>query len=250
MALACFRLLQAGCSEVYITSRKADACESACAALNALPNKRPGARAIPIPADSSKASEIERLAAEVAKKTDHVDILLANAGATWGAPFDEYPENGFGKVMDLNVKSVFVTIQKFAPLLTARATHDSPSRVIITASTAGLGTGPFGSAATFGYSASKAAVIHMTRQLAADLGERHLLVNSIAPGWFPSKMSNGLIALGGGEQQMAQMTPNGRLGRPEDFAATVVWLSGRGAGHVNGDCIVLDGGTRWGRPVL
>ena len=152
--------------------------------------------------------------------------------------------------MDLNVKSVFVTIQKFAPLLAARATAASPARVLITASTAGLGVGPLGAAATFGYSASKAAVINLTRNLASELGPRHMLVNAIAPGFFPSKMADGLIALQGGEEEMVKAVPNGRLGKPEDFAATVVWLCGRGASHVNGACIVLDGGMRWGRSVL
>ena len=104
--------LQAGCSKVYITSRKAKACDEAVAALNALPNKRPGAVAISVPADSSKLSEIERLVAEVKKTTDHVDILFANAGATWGEKFDTHPEPMFQKVMDLNVKSIFYTVQK------------------------------------------------------------------------------------------------------------------------------------------
>uniref|UniRef100_A0A093VRR9 Rhamnolipids biosynthesis 3-oxoacyl-[acyl-carrier-protein] reductase n=1 Tax=Talaromyces marneffei PM1 TaxID=1077442 RepID=A0A093VRR9_TALMA len=88
-------LLQAGASKVYISSRKASACEEAVAALNALPNKRPGAQAIAVPADGSKMAELDRLVAEVSKTTDHVDILFANAGATWGAPYDEYPENAF-----------------------------------------------------------------------------------------------------------------------------------------------------------
>jgi NAD(P)-dependent dehydrogenase (short-subunit alcohol dehydrogenase family) len=117
-------LLQFGCSKVFITSRKAKACEEACAALNALPNKAPGAIAIPVPADSSKVSEIEKLVAEVKKHTDHVDILLANAGATWGSRFDEHPEEAFSKVMDLNVKSVFYTIQKYGSrFLFKTATH-------------------------------------------------------------------------------------------------------------------------------
>ncbi len=103
--------LQAGCSKVYITSRKATACDEACAALNALSNKRPGAQAISVPADSAEFSEVERLVAEVSKTTDHVDILFANAGATWGAPFDTHPDSAFAKVMDLNVKSVFNTIR-------------------------------------------------------------------------------------------------------------------------------------------
>ncbi|KAI9829928.1 MAG: hypothetical protein M1819_005900 [Sarea resinae] len=103
--------LQAGASKVYITSRKAKACEEACAALNALPNIRKGARAIPIPADIAKFSEVERLVAEVEQTTDHVDILFANAGATWGEKFDTHSDTAFGKVMDLNVKSVFNTIR-------------------------------------------------------------------------------------------------------------------------------------------
>lgn len=103
-------LLQAGCSLVFITSRKANACEEACKALNALPNI--SGKAIPVPADIAKLSEIERLVEEVGKHTDHVDILFANAGATWGQEFDTHPESAFAKVMDLNVKSVFLCIQK------------------------------------------------------------------------------------------------------------------------------------------
>jgi NAD(P)-dependent dehydrogenase (short-subunit alcohol dehydrogenase family) len=107
------RLLQAGCSKVFITSRKAGACDEAVVALNALTNKQPSARAYSVPADSSKVSEIERLVKEVEKHTDHVDILFANAGATWGSEFDKVDEkNGWDKIMDLNVKGVFFTIQK------------------------------------------------------------------------------------------------------------------------------------------
>jgi NAD(P)-dependent dehydrogenase (short-subunit alcohol dehydrogenase family) len=104
-------LLQAGASKVYITSRKAAACEAAVAALNALPNLRPGARAISVPADSARVDEVQRLVAEVSRTTDHVDVLFANAGATWGEAFDTHPDEAFGKVMDLNVKSVFNTIR-------------------------------------------------------------------------------------------------------------------------------------------
>ena len=105
--------LQAGCSKVYITSRKAAACESACAALNALSNKRPGAQAISVPADSAKVADVEALVKKVMETTDHVDILFANAGATWGEKFDTHPDGAFAKVMDLNVKSVFNTIRLY-----------------------------------------------------------------------------------------------------------------------------------------
>lgn len=121
------RLLQAGCSKVYITSRKKDACDEAVAALNALPNKRPGAQAISVPADSSRMEELDRLVSEISKTTDHVDILFANAGATWGEKFDTHPEKMFSKVMDLNVKSIFYTIQKFVSLDSATYYSDSLS---------------------------------------------------------------------------------------------------------------------------
>ncbi|KAL1952506.1 hypothetical protein VTO42DRAFT_5179 [Malbranchea cinnamomea] len=236
-------LLQAGCSKVYITSRKAKACEEAVAALNALPNKRPGAVAISVPADSSKLSEIERLVAEVKKTTDHVDILFANAGATWGEKFDTHPESAFQKVMDLNVKSIFYTVQKFAPLLQARATVRDPSRVIITASVAGINPSPDGPNATFSYSVSKAAAIHLAKNLAVALGPRRIITNAIAPGFYPSKMANELIRIQGGVEKLAAQNPNGKLGEPEDIAGLVVFLSSRAAAHINGATITTDGGA-------
>jgi NAD(P)-dependent dehydrogenase (short-subunit alcohol dehydrogenase family) len=239
--------LQAGCSQVFITSRKAKACDEAVAKLNALPNLQPGARAISVPADSSKLSGIESLVAQVRQHTAHVDILFANAGATWGEAFDTHPDSAFSKVMDLNVKSVFFCVQKFAPLLTRRATVDEPSRVIITSSAAGLGVGTLGQQATFAYSASKAGVLHLGRNLAVELGPRHILVNSICPGFFPSKMANGLLELTGGLEKHAAGNPAKRLGRPEDIAGVVVYLASRAGAHVNGAAIEIDGGSLWAR---
>ncbi|KAI4959834.1 hypothetical protein J4E86_003559 [Alternaria arbusti] len=236
-------LMQAGCSKIFITSRKASACDAAVAALNALPNKSPGAVAISIPADSSKVSEIDRLVQEVSKHTDHVDILFANAGATWGSKFEEADEkNAWDKVMDLNVKGVFFTIQKLTPLLTKSATVQDPSRVIVTGSVAGIGVGSLGETGSWSYSASKAAVLHLARNLAVELGPRHILVNGIAPGFFMSKMAGVLMEKAGGEEALGKTNPNGRVGKPEDIAAAVVYLSSRAGGHVNGDTIVLDGG--------
>jgi len=236
-------LMQAGCSKVYITSRKAKACDEAVAALNALPNKYPSAQAISVPADLSKISEIERLATEVAKTTDHVDILFANAGATWGAPFETHPESAFSKVMDLNVKSVFYTVQKFEPLLRKRGTVDDPSRIVITASVAGIGVGTLGENATYSYSASKAAAIHLAKNLAVELGPRYITCNAIAPGFYPSKMASGIIELQGGAEALTKSTPNQRLGHPEDIAGLVVFLSSRAATHLNGAVITTDGGA-------
>ncbi|KAK5238441.1 hypothetical protein LTR47_000184 [Exophiala xenobiotica] len=242
--------MQAGCSKVYITSRKAKGCEEAVAALNALPNKRPGAVAISVPADSSKVSEIERLAAEVAKTTDHVDILFANAGATWGAPFETHPEDAFSKVMDLNVKSVFYTVQKFEPLLSKRASTANPSRIIVTASVAGLGVGTLGHHATYSYSASKAAVIHLAKNLAVELGPRGIVTNAVAPGFYPTKMASGLMELQGGQAALAAEVPNKRLGQPEDIAGLVVFLASRAASHINGAVITTDGGSLLSRGKL
>ena len=244
------RLMQAGCSKVYITSRKAKACEEAVAALNALPNKRPGAQAISVPADSSKISEIERLAAEIAKTTDHVDILFANAGATWGEKFETHPESAFSKVMDLNVKSIFYTVQKLEALLKKKATTEDPSKIIVTASVAGLGIGTLGTNATYSYSASKAAAIHLAKNLAVELGPRHILCNAIAPGFYPSRMASGLMEMQGGVEKLAAETPNLRVGHPEDIAALVVFLSSRAATHINGAVITTDGGSYLSRSRL
>lgn len=188
-------------------------------------------------------AELDRLVAEVKKTTDHVDILFANAGATWGEKFETHPEGAFSKVMDLNVKSVFYLVQKFAPLLTANASLDDPSRVIITGSVAGLGVGSLGDNATFSYSASKAAVIHLAKNLALELGPRGVITNAIAPGFFPSKMASGLIEQQGGLKALGEQSPNGRLGRAEDIAGTVVYLGSRAGSHLNGAVVVLDGGS-------
>jgi len=184
---------------------------------------------------------------EVEKHTDHVDILFANAGATWGSEFDKTDEkNGWDRVMDLNAKAVFFSIQKFAPLLEKKSSVADPSRVIITGSVAGLGVGSIGAVGAYSYAASKAAVLHLARNLAIELGPRHILVNSIAPGFFMSKMAAVLMEQSGGEEALGKANPNGRVGKPEDIAAAVVFLSSRAGGHVNGDTIVLDGGKMLG----
>ncbi|RGP80490.1 gluconate 5-dehydrogenase [Fusarium longipes] len=242
--------LQAGASKVFISSRKAAACEEACKALNALPNLSPGAVAISVPADSSKFEGVESLLAQVKKHTDRVDILFANAGATWGESFDTHPDSAFAKVMDLNVKAVFNTIRLFTPLLEKNASIQDPSRVIITASVAGLGVGTIGKQGTYGYSASKAAVLHLGRNLAMELGPRHITVNSICPGFFPSKMANGLLEMSGGADQFAAANPMRRLGQPEDIAGAVVYLASRAGAHVNGETVAIDGGALWQRGEL
>lgn len=132
---------------------------------------------------------------------------------------------------------------RFAPLLRKNATKEEPSRVIITASIAGIGVGTLGEHGTYGYSASKAAALHLTRNLALELGPQGILVNAIAPGFFPTKMASGLMEMTGGTEKLAKANPNRRLGIPEDVAGTIVYLCSRAAGHVNGGHVVLDGGS-------
>lgn len=170
---------------------------------------------------------------------------MANAGATWGEKFDTHPDSAFAKVMDLNVKAVFNTIQLFTPMLEKAGSTEDPSRVLITSSVAGKGVGTLGEHGTYGYSASKAAVLHLGRNLAVELGPRGITVNSICPGFFPSKMSNGLLAASGGADKFAEANPMKRLGRPEDIAGIVVYLSSRAGSHVNGEAIAIDGGALW-----
>lgn len=153
-------LLLAGCTTVIITSRKADACDQAVKALKAL---QPKASISAIPADLSKPSEVERFVKELSAVTNgKVDILIANAGATWGAPFDTHPDSAFAKVMDLNVRSVFNLIRLSTPLLEKAAKErggDERSRVVTVGSVAGIGIGTIGEHGTYGYAASKAAVL-------------------------------------------------------------------------------------------
>jgi NAD(P)-dependent dehydrogenase (short-subunit alcohol dehydrogenase family) len=203
-----------------------------------------------VPADSATLEGVKHLVAQVSAQTEHVDILLANAGATWGEGFDTHPDGAFAKVMDLNVRGVFNLIREFAPLLQKRASAEDPSRVVITASVAGLGIGTLGKQGTYGYSASKAAVIHLGRNLAVELGPRGITVNSICPGFFPSKMSNGLLDMAGGAEALGKGNPMRRLGRSEDIAGVVVYLTSRAGSHVNGAAIEIDGGALWQRGAL
>lgn len=244
------RFLQAGCAKVFITARNAKGCEEATVALNSLTNKSSDARAISVPADCSKISGIEGLVSEISKFTDHVDILFANAGATWGEKFETHPESAFSKLMDLNVKSIFFTVQKLEPLLRKNASIESPSRVIVTASVAGIGVGELGQHATFSYAASKAAAIHLTNNLAVELAPRGIICNTVAPGFYSTRLASGLIELSGGVEKVAKDTPNRRIGSPDDIAGLVTFLAAPASRHLNGTVIVSDGGAMLGRSRL
>ncbi|CAO0794092.1 unnamed protein product [Mucor circinelloides] len=223
-----------GGAKVYISSRSAKACDEVAAKLTAL---GPG-KCIALPADLQNVEDIKKLVAELSKRETHLDVLVNNAGATWGAPLDSYPDAAFQKVMNLNVTRIFTLTQACLPLLRANATQDIPSRVINIGSI--NGEAPPG-LETYAYSASKAAIHHLTRHLAGKMGREHILVNAIAPGSFPSKMMAATLKERG--DAIISAVPIGRVGSPEDVAGTCIYLSSRAGQYTVGAVIVVDGGA-------
>ncbi len=192
---------------------------------------------IAIPADLSTVAGVSAFAAVIREREERVDILVNNAGATWGAEIDEFPESGWDKTMDLNVKSIFFLTQQLLPALRAAASKEDPARVINIGSINGI-THPH--MTNYAYSASKAAVHQLTRHLGADLAPHGINVNAIAPGFFPSKMTAHLLPH---EAEVAGGFPCGRLGNAEDAAGTAIYLSSRASAWVTGHTVVLDGGA-------
>jgi NAD(P)-dependent dehydrogenase (short-subunit alcohol dehydrogenase family) len=223
-------LLQAGAS-VYVSSRKADAGEQAVQELS------PYGRVQSLPADVSREEECVRLAGEVASREDRLHVLVNNAGATWGAPLEQFPASGWDKVVDLNLKAPFYLSRACLPLLTAGGTADDPARIINVGSIDGLRVPEL---PTYSYSSSKAAVHQLTRVLAKELGPRHVTVNAIAPGPFESKMMAATLAERG--QAIAASSPLGRIGRDDDMAGAAVFLASRAGAYVTGAVLPVDGG--------
>ncbi len=223
-------LLEAG-ARIYISSRKADACAAAARELG-----RRGSVAA-IPADLSAEEECLRLAAEVGEREQALHILVNNAGATWGAPLEEFPASAWDKIINLNLKAPFFLTRAFLPLLEAAGTPDDPARVINVGSIDGLHVPRF---PTYSYSASKAGLHHMTRVLARDPGPRQITVNAVAPGPFESKMMAATLQEFGDE--IAERAPLRRIGRPDDMAGVAVYLASRAGAYVTGAVIPVDGG--------
>ena len=224
-------LLQAGAKMVYVSSRKAEGCADAERELSAF------GQVAAIQADLSAEAECLRLAREVGDREQALHILVNNAGATWGAPLEEFPASAWDKVLDLNLKSPFYLTRAFLPLLEAAGTHDDPARVINIGSIDGLHVPTL---PTYSYSASKAGLHQMTRVLAKELGPRHVTVNAIAPGPFESKMMAYTLRTAG--DQIAEAAPLRRIGRPDDMAGAAVFLSSRAGAYVTGAVLPVDGG--------
>jgi NAD(P)-dependent dehydrogenase (short-subunit alcohol dehydrogenase family) len=223
-------LLTAG-ARVYISSRKADACAAAAAELSA------HGEAIAVPADLSSEAECLRLGEEIGQREQALNVLVNNAGATWGAPLEEFPAAAWDKVVDLNLKAPFFVTRAFLPLLEAGGTHEDPARVINIGSIDGLRVPPL---PTYAYSASKAGLHHMTRVLARELGPRGITVNAVAPGPFESKMMAATLQAYG--DAIADAAPLRRIGRPDDMAGVAVYLASRAGAYVTGAVIPVDGG--------
>ena len=179
-------------AKVYISSRKAAVCDATAARLS----ETYGGECISLPADMSNLAGIEAFTAAFKERENHLDILVNNAGVAWGAPLEEFPEIGWDKVMDTNVKGVFFLTQKLLPLLEKNAPPETPSHVVNIGSVDGIKTPIFDN---FSYGPSKAAVHHLTRVLAAHLIKRNIIVNGIAPGPFPTSMLS--AGVGGGAAQ-------------------------------------------------
>jgi NAD(P)-dependent dehydrogenase (short-subunit alcohol dehydrogenase family) len=228
-------------AKVYISSRKADVCD---ATATRLADEYDG-ECISLPANLAELSGVDALTAALREREDRLDILVNNAGVSWGAPLDSFPESGWDKVMDTNVKGVFFLTQRLLPLLEAAATPDAPSRVINIGSIDGIRNPVFD---TFSYGPSKAAVHALTRQMAAHLVRRNIIVNAIAPGPFPTWMLSTGVG-GGGDVEgtdwaaVGRRNPRGRVGTPEDIAGLALFLSSRASAFTVGEVITCDGGT-------
>jgi NAD(P)-dependent dehydrogenase (short-subunit alcohol dehydrogenase family) len=221
-------------ARVYISSRKADACDQTARELSAL------GPCISLPADVSSVEGARALAAAFAAREPALDILVNNAGAAWGESFDTFPEKGWDKVMDLNLKAPFFLTQALHAQLLAGA-KTRPAKVINVASIDGVSVNPL---ETYSYGASKAGLIHLIKRMSLRLVKDNIVVSGIAPGAFASEMNK--VARDQAEET-ARRIPAGRIGVDEDMAGVAIYLASRAGDYVVGQTIVVDGGVTLAR---
>ena len=220
-------------AKIMLSSRKAADLEEASEALKAA-----GIAAQWIAADCGKEEDIRRLAAETMERMGPIDILINNAGASWGAPAEEHPVEAWDKVMNLNVRGYFILSQEVAKLCMIPRRK---GRILNVASIAGLAGNP-SEMKTIAYNTSKGAVVNFTRALAGEWGEHGITVNAICPGFFPSKMTYGLLEKMGADK-LAQGAPLRRLGDDEDLKGLALLFASDAGKHITGQWMAVDGGV-------
>jgi NAD(P)-dependent dehydrogenase (short-subunit alcohol dehydrogenase family) len=223
-------------ARVYIASRKAEACESTAKELSA-----GGGQCIGLPIDASTVDGVQELANAVRQREPRLDILVNNAGAAWLAEIDAFPEKGWDKVVDLNLKTPFFLTQALLPALRGAATAQRPAKVINIASIDGVSVNP---QETYSYAASKAGLIHLTRRMALRLAPENIVVSAIAPGAFASDMNT--LARDHGDE-VAKRIPAKRIGTEEDMAGAAIFLASRAGDYVVGSTLIVDGGVTYAR---
>jgi NAD(P)-dependent dehydrogenase (short-subunit alcohol dehydrogenase family) len=225
-------LISAG-AKVYITSRKADICAATARELSEL------GTCVGIAADLNTPEAVVTLADEIKQREPQLHIMINNAGRTWGAPLESFPDKAWPSVMAVNVQGPFTLVRELLPLLKAGATHVDPARVINIGSLAGLRAEPL---SAYSYAASKAAIHHLSRVLAQDLAGKHITVNSVIPGYFPTQMTAHIRGADAELTKLLERVPLGRLGEPDDIVGACVFLASRAGRYITAAEIVVDGG--------
>lgn len=223
-----------GAKRVYITARKAAACDAAAEALSEF------GECVSLPGDISTMEGIQGLADRIKEREDKLDILVNNAGAAWGAAFDEFPEAGWDKTVDLNMKTPFFLTQALIGPLRAAA-KDHVAKVINIASIDGESVTK---EETYPYGASKAGLLHMTKRMALRLAPENIAASCIAPGAFASDMNK--VARDHADA-VAKAIPAGRIGSEEDMAGAAIYLASRAGDYVMGGAVTVDGGVSFAR---
>ncbi|MDP4549878.1 SDR family oxidoreductase [Alkalihalobacillus macyae] len=218
-------------ANVVICSRKLEACE---AVREELENK--GVRSLAFECDVTNQENVQRVVDETMKEFGQIDILVNNSGASWGAPVVEMPLQAWHKVMEVNVTGTFLFAQAAGKEMIKR----NSGKIINIASVAGLGGADPRYMDAIGYNTSKGAVITFTKDLAVKWGGYNINVNAIAPGFFPTKMSKGLIDAGG--EKMLETTPLNRFGSDDDLKGAALFLASNASNYVTGDILIVDGG--------
>lgn len=226
--------LESGAKRVYITARKAEACIMAAEELSEY------GECVAIPGDIATSEGLQNLVQELMTREQHIDVLVNNAGTGWGAPFAQFPEKGWDKVMDVNVKSPFFLTQALAPLLKKNAGARHSASVINIGSIAGIvGNG----LDNYSYAVSKSAIHQLTRVLATELAADNVRVNAIAPGRFYSKMTEFLSSDQAAFEEELQTIPLKRWGEASDIAGVAIMLASQAGEFITGQIIPVDGGT-------